>query len=692
MSSRRQGFRRRPSTVSSALEADANTYREERPLSLLHPELSIHDELPIFDASPRKHDNFYACKFPTGDLSVNLKPSQVPMFRFAAPSTSASFDPSNPYLLQIGYSPHDDDTPGTEYYRFIPINDELLDDRESKSAPFKGFNQFVRVEYDMDRCDFEHMRALNKKRTGNKSRKLRSISREAFEAAMTLLEIAWFSLEQRMPARKKSKITDEIPDSEDQKCVICDDGECDNNNAIVFCDGCDIGVHQDCYGVPFIPEGQWLCRACQASRKKKMTCAFCPNKSGAFKKTNTGEWVHMVCSIWIPETRITDPIFIEPVTGIDRIDKNRWKLVCYICKKRMGACIQCSSKKCPQAYHPTCGRKARLCMKMSAGIQGALLDQSTVVSYCDKHTPPAHKPKVDVRQTVRFAKEYYRKKQDLPKVEACEPPDPDTLHPWKTKGGIPVIPAYIAQRVEKALEKFRIQDCAAFVNETCRYWALKRENKKGAYLLKRLQNISTSEPDIDIDYQSAESKLLRLETMHKTLDILKQHAEQVRIVELSKLATAKHKEELVVNTVLPFTKSIQFIWEKIMEADMKLALKLKGNIRKISNSQAALGIDKKIQDCSYTSIAEFETDLFQFMSTPEYPYFTAKADKIRSVAISMIRKAELDTQSYSLDAFLPLSTRVEGPEPGKSPPETYDYEVNYHPTTRKRKRLLDDDV
>jgi hypothetical protein len=50
---------------------------------------------------------------------------------------------------------------------------------------------------------------------------------------------------------------------EDVPCCVCGDREWEDGNAIVFCDGCSIAVHQECVGLPDVPEGEWLCDRCQ---------------------------------------------------------------------------------------------------------------------------------------------------------------------------------------------------------------------------------------------------------------------------------------------------------------------------------------------------------------------------------------------------------------------------------------------
>ncbi|KAF5093715.1 hypothetical protein D0Z03_002304 [Geotrichum reessii] len=157
-------------------------------------------------------------------------PTKEPAFQHL----SLSYTPDNltDQLSAIGYHHDIGKLMGKDlgpYYRhitdeqfieaFIP---EERSDADAQNDILPGFSEGTRVEYDMDKTDYEFLKSFNKRR--RQAARQPSISKEIFETTMTLLELAWFWVEQRMPPRTKFKVTNEIPDAEDQKCVICDDG------------------------------------------------------------------------------------------------------------------------------------------------------------------------------------------------------------------------------------------------------------------------------------------------------------------------------------------------------------------------------------------------------------------------------------------------------------------------------------
>ncbi|OUM62135.1 hypothetical protein PIROE2DRAFT_11689 [Piromyces sp. E2] len=176
-----------------------------------------------------------------------------------------------------------------------------------------------RIEYDMDEQGTNfHMVWLKKINKLRSKKGLKMIDPLFFERVMDKLEKEWFELNKNLPSEKSDNQS-----SEDSVCEICNNGECENSNAIVFCDGCNIAVHQDCYGVPFIPEGQWLCRKCMISPEAQVSCVLCPNKGGAFKQTDFNCWAHLSCAIWIPECSQANIFGLsEPIGRFDVIDVN----------------------------------------------------------------------------------------------------------------------------------------------------------------------------------------------------------------------------------------------------------------------------------------------------------------------------------------------------------------------------------
>ena len=53
-------------------------------------------------------------------------------------------------------------------------------------------------------------------------------------------------------------------------------------------------------------------------------------------------FAHLFCCQWVPETYVGDADIMQPICGVGSVSKERWRMTCGLCRKREGACIQCS--------------------------------------------------------------------------------------------------------------------------------------------------------------------------------------------------------------------------------------------------------------------------------------------------------------------------------------------------------------
>ncbi|KAJ0032129.1 hypothetical protein NQD34_002210 [Periophthalmus magnuspinnatus] len=244
---------------------------------------------------------------------------------------------------------------------------------------------------------------------------------------------------------------------EDVICDVCRSPDSEEGNDMVFCDKCNICVHQACYGIVKVPVGNWLCRTCVLGIDPQ--CLLCPKKGGAMKATRAGtKWGHVSCALWIPEVSIACPERMEPITKVSHIPPSRWSLICSLCKIKTGACIQCSVKNCTIPFHVTCAFEHSLEMK-------TILDEGDEVkfkSFCLKHSKPK-----------------------------CGEPG---LSPVRSKPSEAVKGGQRAQRLQELEEEFytliQLEDLAKSLSLSERrvdfiyqYWKLKRKNNFNKALL-----------------------------------------------------------------------------------------------------------------------------------------------------------------------------------------------------------------
>ncbi|KAM6285644.1 bromodomain-containing protein 1 isoform X2 [Aptenodytes patagonicus] len=584
------------------------------------------------------------------------------------PATTAPLP--EPKVRIVEYSPPSAPRRPPVYYKFIEKSAEELDNE---------------VEYDMDEEDYAWLEIINEKR---KSDGVSVVSQNMFEFLMDRFEKESYCENQKQ-GDHQSLI------DEDAVCCICMDGECQNSNVILFCDMCNLAVHQECYGVPYIPEGQWLCRHCLQSRSRPVDCVLCPNKGGAFKKTDDDRWGHVVCALWIPEVGFANTVFIEPIDGVRNIPPARWKLTCYLCKQKgVGACIQCHKANCYTAFHVTCAQKAGLYMKMEPVKE--LTGSGTTFSvkktaYCDVHTPPGctRRPlniygEAEIKNgvcrkegSVRTARSTskVRKKTKKGKKTVVEP---CTVMPTVSAPYIP------PQRLNKIMNQVAIQRKKQFVERVHSYWLLKRLSRNGVPLLRRLQSSlqsqrNTQQREDDEEMQALKEKLKYWQRLRHDLERARLLIELIRKREKLKREQVKIEQVAMELQLTPFTVLLRSVLDQLQEKDSARIFAQPVNLKEvpdyldhIKHPMDFSTMRKRLDAQGYKNLSEFEEDFNLIIDNcmkynAKDTIFYRAAVRLRDQGGVVLRQARRDAEGIGYNnetgMHLPERPKLESPQP-----------------------------
>ncbi|KAF7694049.1 bromodomain-containing protein 1 isoform X2 [Silurus meridionalis] len=550
------------------------------------------------------------------------------------------------------------------YYRYEEKTPEELDEE---------------VEYDMDEEDYAWLELVNEKR---RSEGFSQVSPNVFEFLVDRFEKESF-LESQGQQDPHSLV------DEDAVCCICMDGECQDSNAILFCDMCNLAVHQECYGVPYIPEGQWLCRHCLQSPTQPADCILCPNKGGAVKKTEDDRWGHVVCALWVPEVGFSNTVFIEPIDGVANIPSARWKLTCYLCKEKgVGACIQCHKANCYTAFHVSCAQKAGLFLKMEpikeTNDSGDPTFTVKKTAYCGAHTPNGciKRPLAiyDDPKTKNSLCRTQKKKASLTKKQKNKKNK-------KSADSVVAVPAmpvssFPPHRLDSILSQVSLQRKKAFVELVLNYWTLKRQSRNGLPLIRRLHSCLQSQKTSQPKHSEEESRALKeqlkeWQRLRHDLERARLLLELIRKREKLKREEMKLQQSILEMQLSPLNILLRAVLDQLQEKDQAKIFSQPVSIEEvpdyldhIKHPMDFSTMRQRIDTQAYSNLDDFEADFDLIIANcmkynAKDTYFYRAAARLRDQGGVLLRKARRHVERVGFEPGTGMHTceqpKVEAP-------------------------------
>uniref|UniRef100_A0A0N5A544 PHD-type domain-containing protein n=1 Tax=Parastrongyloides trichosuri TaxID=131310 RepID=A0A0N5A544_PARTI len=240
---------------------------------------------------------------------------------------------------------------------------------------FKKLNDPVHLEYNLDSEDINWFNSIMD------NNKFEDVNIDMMSKCLNFMEERCY-VESRIKLLKP--IIHPAPSvcDEGEICEVCRDHTSNENDEIAFCDRCDKGFHQQCYGIPDTKE-MFLCNPCLLLLDEIPRCIVCPVQGGALKILDNGyDFCHINCARYIKELNFGDDETLEPITGIMNIFDTGNLSKCSICDIDYGHTIKCSNKNCEVYFHVECGKRADLYMNIESNPD----KEDEITTLCESHT------------------------------------------------------------------------------------------------------------------------------------------------------------------------------------------------------------------------------------------------------------------------------------------------------------------
>jgi len=173
------------------------------------------------------------------------------------------------------------------------------------------------------------------------------------------------------------KVAKPLFDPASRPCCVC--REYGSLNEMLICSNCGLNVHASCYGIdlgncnfeqpPYMYK--WHCDPCSNDIhplvSTQYVCCMCNARESdhdgamhgdresipdALKRTLSGRWCHVECSVFTKEITFGDARNMQPVLGTQLANFANIPHRCSVCGGNSGGLIEC--KSCGQTFHVTC--------------------------------------------------------------------------------------------------------------------------------------------------------------------------------------------------------------------------------------------------------------------------------------------------------------------------------------------------